>query len=155
MYWKQPPIIKIYEALWTIADERIVIDKNTAKVYSSSRKKYYNVIYDPNTNSIMSNDNGYYWIWYLWYPAIAYLMKIWQLDFGNSFSNALKWIHWKDLNIKFKNDYEKTLQYVDNLLLSKNIDLEEFHSYINSVLKQIKTKKFKIPGKKLKPPKWY
>ena len=73
MRWKNPPKIKVYEALGCIADNRIEVNENEAKVYSSSREKYYTVKYD--RNSIMSNDNGSYWVGYLGYPSIALLMK--------------------------------------------------------------------------------
>jgi len=36
MKWKHPPIIKIYEALGSVADGRLKLDGNFAKVYSSS-----------------------------------------------------------------------------------------------------------------------
>ncbi|MFZ1075166.1 MAG: hypothetical protein WAN50_02225 [Minisyncoccia bacterium] len=36
MKWKKPPVIKIYEALGAVADGRIEVDGNAAKVYSSS-----------------------------------------------------------------------------------------------------------------------
>lgn len=93
MRWKNPPIIKIYEALGCIADDRLEINGTKGKVYSSSRKKFYSIRYDSETNSIMCNDNGSYYIGYLGYPAIAYLMKIGELDFSKEYSNSLKGIH--------------------------------------------------------------
>jgi hypothetical protein len=38
-FWKLPPIIKVYEALGCIADGRIHVDGDSAKVYSSSGNK--------------------------------------------------------------------------------------------------------------------
>lgn len=61
MKWTQPPISKIYEAIGAVADGRVEVDGNTAKVYSSSRKKYYDVFYDPSKKAIMTNDNGSFW----------------------------------------------------------------------------------------------
>lgn len=59
MKWKHPPITKIYEALGSVADERIELVGSSAKVYSSSRNKFYVVSYEPG--AIMANDNGSYW----------------------------------------------------------------------------------------------
>jgi len=73
--WKQPPIIKVYEALGSIADGRITVEGNTAKIYSSSGNKFYEVTYDPDTSSIMCNDNGSYWAGYLGYPAISKTLR--------------------------------------------------------------------------------
>jgi len=59
-----PPLIKIYEALGAIADQRIELIQGLfveAKVYSSSREKYYTVTYDAANKAIMLNDNGSYW----------------------------------------------------------------------------------------------
>lgn len=47
--WLQPPIIKVYEALGALADDRIKVKGNTAKVYSSSGNKFYTVTYDSKT----------------------------------------------------------------------------------------------------------
>ncbi len=52
MKWKHPHIIKIYEALGTLADDRIEVIGNTARVYSSSRNKFYEVSFDLKNNSI-------------------------------------------------------------------------------------------------------
>ena len=100
MQWKIPPLIKIYEALGCIGDKRLEIKENLGKVYSSSRGKFYSINYDKNSNSIMCNDNGSYYIGYLGYPAIAYLMKIGELGFSEKYAESLKGIHWKDLNTK-------------------------------------------------------
>jgi hypothetical protein len=32
MKWKEPPIIKIYEALGAVADDRVEVEGNSAKV---------------------------------------------------------------------------------------------------------------------------
>src|ERR1700733_3253094 len=61
MKWKQPPVIKIYEALGAVADGRVEVSGDTAKVYSSTGNKFYDVTYDPAEQAIMTNDNGSYW----------------------------------------------------------------------------------------------
>lgn len=155
MLWKIPQEIKIYEALGTIADKRIEINKNTAKVYSSSRNKYYEIIYDKNNNAIMSNDNASYFNQTLGYPSIAYLMKIKELNFNGEYSNALKGIMWKDLNQKYNNNFEKTKNHIDTLLKEKGINLDKFQTHIQEVLNQIKSKKLKLLGEKQTPPKGY
>lgn len=94
MKWLEPPVIKIYEALWAIADNRIKVENYLnfycAKNYSSSKWKYYISEFDTNSNSIVSNDNWSYWKWYLWYPSIALLFKIWVLDLNIEYANSLK-----------------------------------------------------------------
>ena len=38
--WKHPPIIEVYEALGAVADGRIELTQNEAKIYSSSGNKF-------------------------------------------------------------------------------------------------------------------
>jgi hypothetical protein len=116
MKWKQPPIIKIYEALGTVVDARINVSHNSAKVMSSSGNKYYDVLYDEDKNAIMSNDNSSYWQGYIGYPAIALLLAVGALPYNADMASLLKGIAWKDVNQRFKNDFEKTLEYIESSL---------------------------------------
>lgn len=116
IYWKQPPRIKIYEALGAIADDRVHINDFTIIVDSSDRSKIYTVKYNPENNAVTSNDNGSHWQKYLGYPSIAVLMLNGKISFDKQSSEALKGIPWKDWNDAYKNDYAKTeataLKYV-------------------------------------------
>jgi hypothetical protein len=153
MKWKQPPIIKIYEALGTVADDRVEISGNTAKVYSSSRNKFYNVGFDLEQKAIMANDNGSYWKGYLGYPAIAFLMKIGVLSFDEKLASLLKGIAWKDINQKFKNDFGKTLEHI---LSSKSEEEKEIlEEFVNKVNEEIKSLNLSYLGKKTLPPEGY
>ena len=154
--WKIPPSIKVYEALGCIADKRIVEEEGEIRVYSSSRNKYYVVNYDEKENAIVSNDNGSYYVGYVGYPAIAYLMLKEKLSFNENFSNALKNIHWKDLNVKFNNDYFLVEEYIHKHYLEKhNISVKEFKIFVEKVLEEIQTlqlKKLPFPSP---PPQEY
>lgn len=153
MLWKQPPSIKIYEALGSIADERIEVRDNTAKVYSSSRKKFYDVSYDPQSRAIMANDNGSYWQGYLGYPAIAFLFKAGLIDYRPEYGNLLKDIAWKDINVRFKNDFVKTLEHIlNNLVPEVRSDLE---AYVQEIEGELNKTPWAILGKKVKPPSGY
>lgn len=151
--WEQPPKIKIYEALGSIADNRIEIDVNKAKVYSSSGNKYYDVIYDPDKRLIMTNDNGSFWKGYLGYPAIAYLMKIGLLSYKTELAELLKNIMWKDINQKFKNDFDKTLEYI--LKSINDDDKKRLNNFVNLIQKEIEDLNLGLLGQKIKPPDGY
>ncbi|MEX0916969.1 MAG: hypothetical protein WDZ90_00350 [Candidatus Paceibacterota bacterium] len=155
MKWKLPPKIKIHEALGAIADGRIEMDGNTAKVYSSSRNKYYTVTFDPDTYSIMANDNGSYWQGYLGYPAIAYLMLVGKLPYTKEQAEAFSGIKWKDINTKFKNDFGKTLAYIQELQKKKGITTEEVEAEIDKIYGDLKEKLPQMLGGKVTPPKEY
>ena len=153
MKWKEPPLIKFYEALGAVADGRIEVNGNTAKVFSSSGNKYYEVTYDPAMQAIMTNDNGSYWKGYLGYPAIAFLLKKGVLPYENTYGNLLKGIPWKDINQKFKNDFDKTLE---NILdpLSKE-QTQELAHYVSSLAEKIRELNLSLLGNKTSPPEGY
>ncbi len=153
MKWKQPPVIKIYEALGAVADGRVEVSGNSAKVFSSSGNKFYDVEYDPESQSIMTNDNGSYWQGYLGYPAIAFLLKIGVLEYKENLANLLKGIPWKDINQKYKNDFDKTLEHIQETLSpSERNDLLE---YVQELNEKIVNLNLSLLGKKKLPPKGY
>ncbi len=155
MKWKLPPKIKVYEALGAIGDGRVHVVGNTAKVYSSSGNKYYDVTYDATTQAIMTNDNGSYWQGYLGYPAIAFLCLKKNVVYDEKLSKALAGIHWKDINTQFKNDFDKTEKYIIEKLLTRGWIETAISEEIHSVQKQIEKLELSLLGQKKKPPVGY
>ena len=152
MKWKLPPKIKIYEALGCIGDERIELQDNGAKVFSSSRGKFYLVLYDKEKNAIMSNDNGSYWVGYIGYPSIAFLMLKEKIKYNPKFAEALKDIVWKEANVNFKNDYDKTEKYILEIVTKRGYNTKELTSEIEQIFEQIMSLNINVLGKKTKPP---
>ncbi|MBI5138913.1 MAG: hypothetical protein HZA95_03915 [Candidatus Vogelbacteria bacterium] len=153
MFWKLPPKIKIYEALGSLADERVEPLEGGAKVYSSSRKKFYTVTYDKEKHAIMANDNGSFWQGYLGYPAIAYLMQIGEIEYDKKVSEVLKGIEWKEVNTKFKNNYDKTIEYVHALAEEKGVKSNLIEMEVDKTLMWIESHPLKMLGKRIEPPK--
>lgn len=153
MKWELPPDIKIYEALGAVADGRIEVSGNTGKCSSSSGNKSYDISYDQEQNAIMANDNGSYWKGYLGYPAIAFLMKTGVLPYREDLAALLKGVPWKDINQKFKNDFEKTRDYVlKDLAPGQKGELEQ---YVAEVQEKIKVLDLNMLGKRTVPPEGY
>lgn len=153
MKWKHPPKIKIYEALGAMADKRIEVFGNSAKVYSSSRNKAYEVKFDKDINAIMANDNGSYWRGYLGYPSIALLLQLGYLSFDPELSELLRGIKWKDINVRFKNDFSKTREFIELSLTDSEKDA--LTSYVENIDMEIKNLKLDMLGTKIQPPKGY
>lgn len=153
MKWEHPPIIKIYEALGSVADGRLEMNGNSCKVYSSTGNKFYDVTYDPDKRAIMSNDNASYWKGYCGYPSIAFLMKAGVVSYDEEIAEILKGIAWKDINQKFKNDFDKTLEFIlaDKTEEDKKI-LEKFVLQVDQELKDLN---LQMLGTKVKPPAGY
>lgn len=156
MNWTNPHITKILEAFGAIVDDRLEMgENNTAKVYSSSRNKFYVVLYDSENDSIMTNDNASYYIWSLGYPSIAYLMKIWKIPFDLELAMLFSGIPWKDINQQFKNDFDKTMEYILINLAKQGHDIKEIREKIQTIQDFIVSREWKMNGGKILPPDGY
>jgi len=155
MEWKIPGKIKVYEALGAVADGRILIDGDSAKVFSSSRGKSYDVKYSSSENAMMSNDNGSYWVGYLGYPSVSFLMLKGVLKFNMELAETLKDIPWKDINADNKNDFSKTEEYVLDLVEKNYGRREELEKEADDIVEQIRVLGIKKLGKRTKPPVGY
>jgi hypothetical protein len=155
MKWDLPPKIKIYEALGSLGDNRIIITGNHGKVFSSSKNKFYDINYDPISNSVMSNDNASFFAGYLGYPAIAYLMAEEVVIYDRKWEETLKEIPWKDINQKFKNNYDKTLEFVFDVVTNRGYDIQELEDEVDNIYFQLKKLDLNQLGKKVRPPAGY
>jgi hypothetical protein len=153
MKWKHPPLVKIYEALGSVADGRIEVSGDSAKVFSSSGNKFYTVTFDASSQSIMVNDNGSFYKGYLGYPAIAHLMIIGELKYSSEIADELKNIAWKDINQKFKNDFDKTLEFILN---NKSPEVrKKIEAEVGRIDAQLEDKTYNLLGEKMQPPEGY
>jgi hypothetical protein len=112
-HWKMPPIAKVYEALGALGDGRVhLIDERRASVMSSDGAKTYDVEIDAESREVSSNDNASYWRGYLGYPAIAVMLARGLYSPKAEVISVLKGIPWKELNTRFHNNYDLTLNEV-------------------------------------------
>lgn len=155
MIWKKPHISKIYEALTAIADDRIEINGNKARCYSSSTEKFYDIEYNPKIGSIMSNDNTAFYTKSLSYPMIAYLMLIGEIPYEKKMLEILKNICWKDLNQKFKNDYNKSIKLVLGELKREGEDIDFIKEEIQKIYNFVCRLEIKTLGNLQKPVKGF
>ncbi len=153
MKWKHPQLVKLYEAIGCVADGRVEVSGDTAKVYSSSRNKYYDISYDSENHAIMSNDNSSFWKATPGYPAVGYLLKIGVLPYDSQIGELLKGIAWKDINQKYKNKFDKALEHI----LSTKSENERalLLSYVHKIDDEIKKLDLKMLGKRTTPPEGY
>ena len=151
--WKTPPISKVYEGLGAVADERLEIAGNTAKCYSSSGNKFYDIEYDGEQGAIMCNDNASYWKGYLGYPAIAFLLQTGMLPYDAALGELMKGIAWKDINQRYKNDFDAALAEILSAL--EQGDRAHLATYTADLLRQIEGLGLKKLGKRKLPPKGY
>jgi len=151
--WKYPSITKMYEALGAVADDRVQVDGNAGKCFSSSGNKFYEITHSSELSAIMSNDNTSYWKGELGYPAVAFLLKAGVLEYRAEQGQLLKGIPWKNINQKYKNDFEKALEHIlQDIDPDKRDSLREYCSLLVEEIKKLELKKL---GKQTKPPEGY
>lgn len=156
MKWKPTPIIKIYEALGSIGDKRYEIRGNTARVYSSSGQKYYEVEYDPAKKTISCNDNASYWAGYLGYPGIVFLLASGVVPYDPKLADWLQGFAWKDINQTFKNDFSKTQTFIDEKVVERyGVNLRSFHVKLEEIHQRINSLGLEKLASKKHPPKGY
>jgi hypothetical protein len=139
--WKMPPLVKVYEALGALGDGRVRIeDEGHASVVSSDGSKTYQVEISPDGREISSNDNASYWQGYLGYPAIAVLLArgLYYRRPPDSVVRALAGIPWKELNRRFRNDYEKTIDEVIRRLEKGGHDSAAVRAEAEAVLEALR-----------------
>ena len=138
---KLPPKVKIIEALSAVADERIIVEDLLSSEWKCSSAsnpwKIYKILYNEKENTISSNDNWSINQWFLWYPSIAFLIKIWKLDYDKSILNMLDEMDWKKMKVQVNKDNESLYRLVLWNLYIKWCDVDYFVSQIEYIYNQI------------------
>jgi hypothetical protein len=150
--WKMPPPIKVYEALGAIGDGRVRLeDEHHAQVESSEGDKTYEVEIADDGREVSSNDSGSYWQGYLGYPAVAVLIVRGIYRPPANVIDALAGIPWKEINRRFKNDYEKTLAEVNQTVEASGHDPDAIASEVEAIIETLR-KLAPTRGKRRRPP---
>lgn len=147
--YNNPPPMKVYEALGTLADGRIRVKGNEAEVDSSQKTKTYRVMYDPTLNTIVASDSGTFWQRYVSYPSIALLLEKGIIKYDKALANELKGIIWKDMADKYKHDYEK----MEGDTLSQVKHPKELQAENHRILQEVISLKLLQPEHLLRPTK--
>lgn len=151
--WKPSPVIKVYEALGAVADGRVELDGDTARVASSDKAKIYDVRHDPAAGSITANDNGSYWQGYLGYPGIAYLMERGLITYDRKLATELAGVPWKELATRYRNDWAKVEKHVRGDLSERGVDLDGFDAGLAEISAQLEKLALTKLSPRLRPPK--
>ncbi len=142
MLLRQPPRIKVLEALSAVADGRVKLDNGRAIVISSDGSRQYKVCVNLDKRTANSTDNGTKYRNYVGYPIIAVLMLKNALKYDERIANALKGIPWRELNEKYKK-YSKVMEVIFERLEKQGIRREEVEKYIDEVMSELKKLKLR------------
>lgn len=148
---KMPPIEKIYEAYSAIADGRVTLNEDSAKVASSNYEKMYTVTWKDDVYT--SNDNASYWQGYAGYPMIAVLMLQGKLNLNKDIADYFKEINWTALNKKYKSKYAKAAQEIMDGLKEKGIDCDKIILEAQKVYSQIEKLEVSCKRSSIRQPK--
>ena len=144
---KLPPKIKIIEALSAVADNRILVEDLLSKEWkcysASSPWKVYKVLYSEKENTISSNDSWSTNQWFLWYPAIAFLLKIWKIKYDDSILKMVKEINRVNIKEKVRKDYESSYRLILWNLHMQWYNVDYFISQVDNICNQISELKLK------------
>ena len=140
--WNLPPKIKIYEALGAVADGRVEVDGifgYEGKCFSASTPgRVYDIKYDPDTNTITSNDSGSAALGYLGYPMIAFLLKIGKLNYQVEFLPYLRGLDWIAIKQKVNKHHEETLRLLLGTLFQQGVDIDALVREGDQIFEQLK-----------------
>jgi len=137
-----PPKEKVLEALSCIADGRIFVQENRARVLSSTGKKEYEVELFPEQRKVKSSDPATRWQHYYGYPVIALLMENGLISFDPEIAHALKGIPWKKWNEENKKkqgkEYHKaSFEQALDLAKEREADPDRIREFVEKVLKEL------------------
>jgi hypothetical protein len=151
--WKMPPLAKIYEAFGALADGRVQFnDQSHASVQSSDGSKTYQVEISADARTVASNDNASYWQGYLGYPAIAVMLRRDLCPVRAEIIDALAGIPWKELNRRFRNDYDRTIEEMMRLAQERGIHPALIAAEAEKVLVKLK-ELAPLRGSRSRPPR--
>ncbi len=148
---KLPPVEKIYEAYSAISDKRVIMEENSAKVFSSDKSKEYTVTWNDDIYS--SNDNASYWQGYAGYPMIAVLMLQNRISSDSSVTEFFKNINWKELNAKYKGKYSKAVDEIMEGLKNSGVDTDKIYEETDKIFEELKNLDIQCKRSSLRPPK--
>ena len=148
---KLPPVEKIYEAYSAISDKRVVMEENSAKVFSSDKSKEYTVTWNDDIYS--SNDNASYWQGYAGYPMIAVLKLQNRISSDSSVTEFFKNINWKELNAKYKGKYSKAVDEIMEGLKNSGVDTDKIYEETDKIFEELKNLDIQCKRSSLRPPK--
>lgn len=110
--WKQPPLVKVYEAFSAVAAGRVeMLEPGRARVGSSDGAKTYDVRWSPDGSAIVSDDNGSRWQGYAGYPILAVLLEQGRLHADRALMAPLAGVDWHALNERFKRRYDEAVAH--------------------------------------------
>ena len=86
---------------------------------------------------------------------IALLMLKGKIPYDPKLLDMLKGIYWKDINQKFKNDFDKGIEFVLTDLKSKDADVDFIRSKTGNIHQVACRLQLNYLGSKIKPPVAY
>lgn len=126
-----------------MGDGRISVSGNTAKVVSSNGDKTYTVEYNPEKQSIVSDNNEDFWQKRMGYPSIAYVLQTKMIPYNPKAGELMAGVNWKKLNASNRRNYELSIETVLDKLSPADRKLVE--QEVINITKNLKELKLNMP----------
>jgi hypothetical protein len=147
----------VFEALTAVADGRVrVVADGRALVTSSSGGKTYTVEWTETPGeplAITANDNASYWQGYVGYPIVAVLLVTGRLTFDPAVATALGGIAWKELNRRFRNDYEAAIADVLGGVEARGFSAAPVQDEVARIMERLAALALERLPRRVRPPK--
>jgi len=104
---------------------------------ADTKGKTYTIIYNPETNTITSNDNGSMNQGYIGYPAVAFLLKVGKISYNPEILPLLKGIQRSKLKYQVHKDHEATLRLLLGNLLQQEVDVDRIVHEVEKIYQEL------------------
>lgn len=126
-----------------MGDGRISVNGNIAKVVSSNGDKTYTVEYDPENQTIVSDNNEDFWQKRMGYPSIAYVLQTKMIPYNPKAGELMTGVNWKKLNASNRRNYELSIETVLSNL--SPADRKLVKDEVTNISKNLKALKLNMP----------
>jgi hypothetical protein len=103
----------------------------------------------------MPNDNATWYVGYLGYPAISLLLFLDKIQFDKSILPYFADTPFKDINQKYKNDFERANMEIVEMILTRGLDKVKLDTQVDLIYGQLIELKLEHLGHKVEPPVGY
>jgi hypothetical protein len=136
--WKQPPLVKVYEAFSAVADGRVsIVAPGEAVVVSSNGARTYAVSWSDDGAAIVADDNGSRWQGYAGYPIVAVLLVLGTLKADEALMAPLAGVDWHELNERSRRRYDEAVAAVLAAAESGGADASAIAAAAEDVARQL------------------
>ena len=102
---------------------------------------------------ISANDNASFWQGYAGYPIIAVLLASGMIEYDSEVARPLAGVPWKEVNDRFKRDYDKAVVAVLKDVAAEGGDRDAIAAQVDAIYTKLAAMKLQRGPRGAPPPK--